>query len=221
VAGGDKRVDGIVRIATSESFSGFLVRQLPELKAQHPALTVEVLSGNAAHDLVRREADLAVRFVVTTQPDLICKRLCDVGWTMYASESYLARVGTPKTPIDLHRHDIISFDETMSRSPGAIWLDEHRDGTRVVVRCNSLISALNASIEGMGITVLPCYLADAEPRLRRLTDEVLAARAIWVVFHPDVAQIKRVRTVIDFVSAIITSKAALFRGEKPARPGRA
>ena len=221
VAGGDKRIDGIVRVTTSESFSGFLMRRLPELQAQHPTLTVEVLTGNASLDLMRREADVAIRFMETTQADLICKRLCDAGWSLYASETYLARAGNPKTPTDLARHDIIGFDETMARSPGAIWLEEHKAGGRVVVRCNSLMSALNAGIAGMGVAVLPCFLAEAEPSLRRVTDEVLATRAIWVVFHPDVAEIRRVRTVIDFVSTIVAREATLFRGERAARTGPA
>jgi DNA-binding transcriptional LysR family regulator len=219
VAGGDRRVDGIVRVTTSEAFSGFLVRSLSELRMQHPTLIVEVLSGNASLDLAHREADLAIRFVETTDADLICRRLSDIGWSLYASESYLARAGTPESPADLGRHEVISFDETMARNPGAIWLEEHKAGARVVLRCNSLVSALNASIAGMGVTVLPCFLAEAEPTLRRLTDEVLATRAIWMVFHPDVAQIRRVRTVIDFVSAIVGREAATFRGERPAPRG--
>jgi DNA-binding transcriptional LysR family regulator len=214
VAGGDRRVDGIVRVATSESFSGFLMRRLPELQAEHPTLTVEVLSGNASLDLMRREADLAVRFMETTQGDLVSRRLCDAGWSLYASEAYLARAASPKAPTDLARHDVIGFDETMARSPGAVWLDEHRAGARIAVRCNSLMSALSASIAGMGVAVLPCFLAEAEPSLRRLSDEVLAARAIWLVFHPDVAEIRRVRTVIDFVAAIVGREAATFRGDR-------
>ena len=213
-AGGDKRVDGIVRIATSEAFSGFLVRRLSLLQVQHPTLTVEVLTGNASLDLTHREADLAIRFVETTEADLTCKILCDVGWSLYASEAYLGRAGDQPNPTDLAGQQIIGFDETMARSPGAIWLDEHKAGARVVIRCNSLMAALNAGIAGMGVTVLPCFLGDAEPGLRRLTGEVLATRPIWVVFHRDVGQIRRVRTVIDFVSTIVGREAAKFRGEQ-------
>jgi DNA-binding transcriptional LysR family regulator len=213
-AGGDQRVDGIVRIATSEAFSGFLVRRLSLLQLQHPTLTVEVLTGNPALDLIHREADLAIRFVETTEGDLTCKRLCDVGWSLYASEAYLARAEAQATPTDLAGQQIIGFDETMARSPGAIWLDQHKSGAHVVVRCNSLMSALNAGIAGMGVTVLPCFLGDAEPGLRRLTDAVLATRPIWVVFHHDVGRVRRVRAVIDFVSAIVGREAAKFRGER-------
>jgi DNA-binding transcriptional LysR family regulator len=217
VAGRDKRIDGIVRVATSETFSGFLMRRLPELQAQHPALTVEVLSGNAPLDLMRREADLAIRFMETTQADLICKRLCDAGWSLYSSQTYIARAAPAKMSADLAHHDVVGFDETMARSPGAIWLEEHRAGARIVVRCNSLTAALNASVAGMGVVVLPCFLADAEPSLRRLTDEVVATRPMWMVFHPDVAQIGRVRTVIDFVSTIVGRAAAAFCGERTTR----
>jgi DNA-binding transcriptional LysR family regulator len=217
VAGNDQRIDGIVRVTTSEAFSGLLVWWLSELHAQYPTLVVEVLSGNAALDLARRVADLAVRFVETTQLDLTCRRLCDVGWSLYASESYVERAGLPKTAVDLANHDIIGFDDTMAKSPGAIWLDQHKRGARIVVRCNSLVSALNASLAGMGVTMLPCFLAEAEPSLRRLTADVLAARPMWMVFHPDVVQIKRVRTVIDFISAVVAREAHALRGDGPGR----
>jgi DNA-binding transcriptional LysR family regulator len=213
-AAGDQRVDGIVRIATSEAFSGFLVRRLSLLQLQHPTLTAEVLTGNPSLDLIHREADLAIRFVETTEGDLTRKRLCDVGWSLYASEAYLARAGAQATPTDLSGQQIIGFDKTMARSPGALWLDQHKSGARVVIRCNSIMSAVNAAIAGMGVTVLPCFLGDAEAGLRRLTDEVLATRPIWVVFHPDVGQIRRVRKVIDFVSTIVGREAAMFRGER-------
>ncbi len=217
VAGGDKRVDGVVRVATSEAFSSYLVRHLSELQAQHPTLIVEVLSSNATHDLARGEADIAIRLVETTQPVLICKRVCNAGWSLYASKSYLARSGTPGTPSDLGSHDIIGFDETMARIPGAVWLREHNVGARIVIRCNSLVSALNACTGGMGVAVIPCFLAEAEPSLRRLTEEVIASPAICVVFHADVADIKRVRTVIDFITTIISRDAASFRGKRPPR----
>jgi DNA-binding transcriptional LysR family regulator len=219
VGGGDVRVDGIVRVATTESFSAFLMRRLPELHAQYPELTVEVLSGNARIDLARHEADIAIRFGETTQPDLVRKRLSDIGWSLYASESYLAGAVPRATPADLAGQDIVGFDQTMAGLPGALWLEEHMGNARVVVRCNSPIAALSAAAVGMGIALLPCFLADPEPRLRRLT-EVVARHGTWIVFHPDVATLRRVRTVIDFISAVVAREAATFRGEQAASARR-
>ena len=198
----DKRVEGVVRLTASEAFSGFLVRRLAELQARHPGLIVEILSGNRSFDLSRGEADLALRIATTTQPELICKRIGDAGWSLYAAEGYLARRGIPPVP-DLSGHDVIGFDESLAQVPGALWLKEHAAGAHMMLRGNSIMSVLNAAIVGMGLAVVPCFLAEAEPTLRRLTPKILGSREIWLVFHPDVARIARVRTVIDFVTEIV------------------
>jgi DNA-binding transcriptional LysR family regulator len=214
VAGGDKSLSGTVRITTSETFSGFLVRHLVELRAEHPSLMVDVLSSNVSLDIARNEADIAIRFVETTQPDLVSKRLCDAGWSLYASESYIARSAITETLENLGHHDFIGYNEAMAHSPGGKWLEEHKAGAHIVLSCNSIRSALDACVAGMGVAVIPCFIADTEPRLRRLTDDVVASRAVWLVFHPEVAKVKRVRTVIDFVSAIVSREAAGLRGER-------
>jgi DNA-binding transcriptional LysR family regulator len=212
VEGGDERIEGIVRLTTSESFSGLLVRRLAELSTLHPQLMVEVLAGNRSLDLSRGEADLAVRIAATTQPDLVCKRIGDAGWSLYASEGYLRRRGAPASPRDLAGHDVIAFDESMAAVPGAIWLDRHGAGARVAIRGNSIPAVLNAAIVGMGLAVIPCFMGDVEPTLSRLTPEVLGSREIWLVFHPDVARIARVRRVIDFVTMVIGEESARLRG---------
>jgi DNA-binding transcriptional LysR family regulator len=212
VAGTDERLEGVVRVTTSEAFSGFLVRHLAELHQRRPGLIVEVLSGNRSLDLSRGEADIALRLAATTQPDLLCKHIGDTGWGLYASQSYVDRCGAPPSATDLSGHDVIAFDETMANIPGALWLNDHAAGAHVILRGNSIVSVLNATVIGMGLAVLPCFLAEAEPTLRRLAPEILGSREIWLVFHPDVARIARVRRVIDFITEIIGAKAASLRG---------
>lgn len=212
VAGGDTRVAGTVRLTASEAFSGFLVRRLAALHERYPGLMVEVLSGNRFFDLTRGEADLALRIGETNHPDLVCKRIGVAGWSVYAAATYLARRGTPATLADLRGHAIIGFDETMAQVPGALWLGSHAAGAEVAMRGNSIVAVLNAAIVGMGIAALPCFMAEAEANLRRLSAEVIGSRDIWLVFHPDVAAIARVRTVIDFVTDVVAGEAARLRG---------
>lgn len=71
---------------------------------------------------------------------------------------------------------------------------------------------VNATAMGMGLGVLPCFMADVEPNLVRLTPEVLGTRTAWLVAHPDVARIPRVRTVIDHVVAMMAEEAAFLAG---------
>jgi DNA-binding transcriptional LysR family regulator len=96
--------------------------------------------------------------------------------------------------------------------PGALWLAEHAAGARVVLRGNSLISALNAITIGMGIGSVPCFMAADEPTLRRLSPEPIGSRDIWLVYHPDRAKVARVRAVMDFLVATLASESALLRG---------
>jgi DNA-binding transcriptional LysR family regulator len=214
VAGADMRIEGIVRVTASEAFSGFLVRRLAALHERHPGLMVEVLTGNRFYDLTRGEADLALRIGETPQPDLICKRIGVAGWSVYAAASYLKRRGTPASLDDLSGHAVIGFDETMAQVPGAMWLAEHAGKAEVVMRGNSIVAALNAAIVGMGIAVLPCFMAEAEANLKRLSPEVIGNRDIWLVFHADVAKIARVRTVIDFITDFVAGEATQLRGEQ-------
>lgn len=219
ISGDSGRPEGVVRLTTSEAFSGLIVKGLGELRARHPALTVEILSGNQAFDIGRGEADLALRIMNKKDPDLIMRKVCEAGWSLYASESYLTRAGLPRREDGLAGHQVVAFDETLAQVPGALWLAAHAKRAEVGFRANSLVSALNAVVIGMGVSVLPCFLAEVEPQLRRLTPEVLASRDVWLVVHPDLARVARVRAVMDFLLEILGRELPRITG-RPANPGR-
>ncbi len=208
----DARIEGTVRVTTSEAFSGFLVKHFAELRQRHPALIIEVLMGNQQLDLARGEADIAVRAMKTTQRELLVKKLVDAGWSLYAAEGYLARRPPPARPDALAGHDIVGYEEAMSGVPGARWLEDHGAGANLVMRGNSLMSVLNAVIAGLGISVVPCFLAEPEPTLRRLTPDVPGSREITLVVHPDVAKVARVRAVMDFIIEIARRERGRLEG---------
>jgi DNA-binding transcriptional LysR family regulator len=84
------------------------------------------------------------------------------------------------------------------------------------MRGNSIVATINAAICGMGIGAVPCFLADSEPRLRRLTARVLGSRDIFLVVHPDLARVARVRAVMDFVVDLFARDTVLWSGVAPA-----
>jgi DNA-binding transcriptional LysR family regulator len=208
----DQRVEGVVRVTTSEAFSGFFVKRFGELRARHPGLMIEVLSGTQAFDLARGEADIAVRIMKTTQRELIVRKLVRAGWSLYAATGYIERRGVPDPVEDLRGHDIVGFDESMARVPGAEWLEKHGAGANLAMRGNSLIAVLNATLAGMGIGAVPCFLADDEPTLRRLTPKLVGTREVTLVVHPDMAKVARVRAVIDFIVEVAQREQARLRG---------
>jgi len=211
-SGDDGRVEGTVRVSVSEALSSYFVKQSAALRDRHPGLTVEVQTGNHASDLLRGEADLAVRARPVTEPDLVARKLTCAGWSMYASADYLARRGTPPAPETLDGHDVITFDDSMAATPGGTWFGAHAKGCNVAMRGNSVVAVLNAAVCGMGVAVLPCFLAEGAPELRRLTPRVLGARDIHLVVHPDLARVARVRAVMDFIVELFARDAALWTG---------
>ncbi len=212
VSGEDSRVEGTVRISVSEAMSGYFVKRSPALRDRHPGLMVEVLTGNHASDLLRGEADLAVRARPVTEPDLVARKLVCAGWSMYASADYVARRGTPPAPETLGGHDVITFDDSMAQTPGGVWFGAHARGCNAAMRGNSVVAVLNAAICGMGVAVLPCFLGEPEPQLRRLTPRILGVRDIHLVVHPDLARVARVRAVMDFIVELFERDAALWTG---------
>jgi DNA-binding transcriptional LysR family regulator len=208
----DSRVEGTVRVSVSEALSGYLVKQSAALRARHPGLSVEMQVGNHSSDLLRGEADLAIRARPVTEPDLVARKLVSAGWSLYASVEYVARRGTPPSPETLCGHDVIAFDDSMAGTPGGLWFGAHAKGCNVALRGNSVIAVLNAAICGMGVAVIPCFLGEPEPRLRRLTPRILGARDIQLVVHPDLGRVARVRAVMDFIVELFERDAALWTG---------
>lgn len=214
ISGEDARIAGTVRVTASEAVSGYLATKLSALGERHPELMVEILSGNRAYDLLHGEADLAIRVREVTEPDLVTRKIGQAGWSLYASPTYVARKGMPEDPESLSGHDIVGYDDSLAGVPGALWLAKHAAGTKTVLRGNSIMAAFNAAIFGVGLAVLPCFIGDAEPRLERLTPRVLGARDVFLVVHPDLARVARVRAVMDFVIETFATDGAAWSGER-------
>jgi DNA-binding transcriptional LysR family regulator len=215
LSGGDDRIEGTVRFSISEAFTGYFVKHFGSLRERHPNLVVQISSGNRSADLMRGEADLAVRAREVTEPDLLARKVAVVGWSLYAAPDYVARKGAPATPEDLCGHDVIGFDESLANTPGGLWLGAHSQGANVVMRGNSIVAAINATVCGMGISAVPCVFAEADSRLRRVTPRVLGGRDVFLVVHPDLARVARVRAVMDFVVELFVRDAALWSGALP------
>lgn len=217
--GEDTRAAGLVRVTTSETFATFLGRKLGELHAKHPGITVEVLAGNATLDLTRSEADIAIRIAPTAQADLICRKLASAGWSAYASESYVAARGVPTPITNLTNHNVIGYNESLSKVPGANWLEAHGQCATVVLRSGSIPAAWNAAVGGLGIAVVPCFMAEREPGIVRLTPEILGTRDVFLVVHPDLTRIARIRVVMDFLVERFAQDADILSGVVAAEGG--
>jgi DNA-binding transcriptional LysR family regulator len=197
LTGRDAQLSGRLCITASETVAH---RVLPELLAEfrtrHPGIRLELLVDNRQLDLSRREADIALRATRPAAPDLFGRKLADIAWTIYGARAYLARRGADAA---LAAHDFIGWDASADVAAAA-WLAAAIPESAVIYRSSSLLHQLNAAKAGIGLAVLPCYLADAEPDLRRVLPPIPAlTRELWLITHEDLRTTARVRAFFDLV----------------------
>jgi DNA-binding transcriptional LysR family regulator len=203
-----------VRLAVPSGFTRLFSDGIVTFARANPGVTLEIMSGARPVDLQRGEADLAIRMARVVDRDLIARKLFDCGFALYASESYLARRPAPRDPDDLTGHDVIGFDMMLSEASAVKWLEQRAARANVVMRSREIVDVVNAVSGGVGLSVLPCWIADSEPRLRRLTPDVVAVQPFLLVYPRESKLSPEIRTVIRFVTSLIHDKAATLSGKR-------
>jgi DNA-binding transcriptional LysR family regulator len=211
IQGEDSRPSGKVRVTTSEALASFFMSGMAVLQERWPDLKVDIVVDNARLDLSRGEADIAIRAFRETQPDLVSRKIGDIAWGLYASEDYLVRKGVG-CPESLDGLDVIAYDERLSAKPYIQWLDDHSRQARIAMRGNGPRAVGMAIIAGLGISVIPCFMAVGEPKLRRLRAEPVGFAELWVAYLPALRGHARVRVVLDRIDELFSAQAKMLSG---------
>lgn len=201
-----------VRLSVPQALTTLFTQALVQLRLDHPDMTLEIIGANRPPDLKRGEADLAVLVRAVADDDLVRRVIGEVGWSLYGAESYLARRSEPIDPNDLSGHDIVALASDSTAAPAAQWLAKHAANATVVSRSNASASLVAAAVAGAGLALLPCFLAEAEPTLKRLTPGVLTKHPVWLVYRREHRQAECVRVVIGFVVDLLRKHAELLKG---------
>jgi DNA-binding transcriptional LysR family regulator len=216
IGGEDHRPEGLVRLSTTESFTPLLMGGLVPLRQEYPKIQVQLVVSSAALDLVRREADLALRMFRDKSPTLVTRKIGEPGWSIYASHAYLERTGFALSGdlggCVLAGQAVVGYSGPTTRSAGAVWLAAHSRAEDVVLTGESVTSVATAVAAGIGVSVLPCFAVHGNPRFVRLTPEVVARNEAFLVIPPDHRHTVRVRLVMDAVAALFERERALLGG---------
>ncbi len=211
LAGKDLRPSGNVRLTTTDTLLDLLAPILAEFRGAQPEITIEIVPANAFFTLTRRDADVAIRPAASAPENLVGRRLATLATALYATPAYLAR-NTDR--IELRSHDWIGPDESLGHLGSARWMQARIPPERVVCRGSSLLALLAAARAGMGVAPLPCYLADPNPSLRRVHPPLPDMEStLWLLTHPDLRQVVRIRAFLDLVSARIIGQRPLLEGK--------
>ena len=181
--------------------------------AAHPGLRVEFVLSDRYLDLLKGDADIALRSGDTDDGELIGRRIGDSLWAIYASKDYLSRHGRPRATTDLDAHPWIGFDDSMSDHRATTWLRTTVPAARVVARNSSVLGIVNSAKAGIGLAALPTALADAEPDLERVLGPIPELTRIWrVLTTRELRNQARVATFFDFIVAEIEALRPIITG---------
>jgi len=192
---------GVVRVTASEMIgSEVLPGAFSKFRERHPRIAIELVLSNRPDDLLKREADIAVRMVKPTQSALLSRKIGELRLGFHAHARYLKRHGVPETLAQLRRHALIGFDRVPSlrRVPD---FGFPVDRELFALRCDSDLAQYAAIRAGFGIGVCQVALAKRD-RLREVLPGALdLALGMWVVMHEDQKSSRRVRLMFDHLAA--------------------
>lgn len=209
IAGRDFALRGDIRITAPHGLAtGFLAQYLPDFIARYPGIRIEIAASDSDFDLNRREADVALR--ATTQPPehLIGRQVASLCWWVYASPAYLERMGHPVGMDALAQHRVIGADAAFQRLPAFAWLARNLADDAIIARAGDLETMAALASEAVGLALLPSD--QHTPRLQRLFPvEPRFSGQLWLLTHPDLRQVARIRTFMEFLAERLRSDPRL------------
>lgn len=196
-------VEGLVRITTTDTLlHGLVAPALGPLKRQHARLRFELHTGNELASLSRRDADIAVRATQKPPQHLLGRRLGTLKVAVYA-----ARRSAIKTwhQVEAGGVDWIAPDDGLPEHPSVRWRQRHFAGVAPTYSLSSVQSVAELVALGLGVGVLPLFLAEGRADLRRLTEPLPECETeLWLLTHPEARHLRRVHAVWTFLQETLT-----------------
>lgn len=189
-------LEGTLRVTTTESLMHCLLQPLlQEFTLRHPGIVLELVVTNQVLDLDRHEADVSIRPAANPPEFLVGRRLSRLEFAVYGVKSFAG-----SKPDELAGLNWLVPDESLSHSPVGRWLRGEIAPKRIVMQANSFLALRGMAEAGLGVAVLPCFVAAASPSLVRIADAVEATSQLWILTHPEWRHSARVKAFMDHVA---------------------
>ena len=198
-------LSGTVRLSAAPSIGqGFLLPQLCAMHHRWASVTLEMVVESRVAVLSRREADLALRVGRPQEPGLAARLLGGMSYGLYGRAGYAASR-------DAADWRFVGYDDSLAQAPEHQWLERYRGGRGYALRANTLAMMRDAVRMGLGVAVLPHFMAAGDASLEYLPQEGgPPPRELWLVVHPDVRRSPRVRLIADLVAEVVSGSGAVL-----------
>lgn len=197
IMGKNANLKGPLRVTTSLTIANYLIMPLlKEFNAQYPDIELQLDISDGLYNLTQREADIALR--VTTDPvpeNLVGRELGKIEMAVYGENNYLSEY------LDSSISTTLRWIGEDNNEPRPGWLHKHTEPLQLVMRSNNVLATVSAIKTGLGIGRLPTFVGDAIPQLKRFEDTpTLQKRTLWLLSHPDMRKVSRVRAFGAFLA---------------------
>lgn len=213
IAGRELAPAGELRVTTSDSLLLHLILPLlTRFRAAYPNVRLEMVLGNSALNLSKRDADVAIRATDTPPDNLVGRRVARLGWALYGLASDFP---DPQAVSDeaLSQRDWISLSDGFGGMQVVRDVQARVAPERIGYKVNTVLGLAEAVEAGLGIGYVPCFIADACPALVRLAPpEPAYGNDLWLLTHPDLRHAARVRVFLDFMAAEIIRRRIFLEG---------
>ena len=195
-------LSGTVRISASQPMAcSLLPKLLLKLRGEQPGIQIELVVSNAISDLLRREADIAIRMLRPTQASLVARRIGQVKVVACAHRHYLVRSGVPQLPAELLQHHLVGNDRVQDIHRGFAAMGHPVDTEQFALRTDDLMAYWAAVRAGLGIGFVAAFLLRDDPEIVPvLPDMPLPTVPVWLVVHREIRTSRRIRAVMNFLA---------------------
>lgn len=206
-------VAGLVRVGVTEGLGvQLLAAPLAQLAQQYPKLSIDLLALPRLMHLSRREADIVISLERPKRATVVVSKLADYHLYLYGERQYLARKPLVRTSDDLRHHQFIDYVDDMLFSKELQLLAQVHKPAHYVFRSTSIAAQYAAVRTGVGVAVLPAFLADKDPLLQRVLPDVAKfERTFWMSMPEEAKGSLRIQTVWRLLKQVMTEYHAALR----------
>jgi DNA-binding transcriptional LysR family regulator len=214
---GAQSLSGHVRVGSTEGFGCFfLAPQLARFTGKHPDMSIDLLPVPHFVSLSKREADLAIMLERPERGQYVYTKLCDYRLRLYGTPDYLQQHAPIQSAADLRQHAFINYVADLAFSHELLYLERTAPNVTASLCSTSVIAQYHAALQGSALAILPCFMAEPDPRLVSiLPDEVMVTRRFWLCSREELRKLRRITSLWDYLRAAADANQALLLGESP------
>jgi DNA-binding transcriptional LysR family regulator len=204
-------LSGKIRIGCPDGLGNcFLAFEFKQLQTLHPHLEIELVSVPSYYSLSKKEVDILITVRKPTAKKIIVEKITSYTLGLFAARTYLENHPPLSSVKDLKAHQLVGYIDDLLYDQELHFIEEISPQAQTCFRSSTVLAQMNAIKAGIGIGVVPCFMARKESDLVQVLPDTFVKRGFWIQVNPDSSRLARVKETMDFILETIRSKRKQF-----------